>query len=305
MACIQGFCDGRACRRCHGGGALTATWRSVLVTGGTGFFGRAFVRRLLDENHCGRVCVFSRGEFQQAQMEVEFNFDARLRFLIGDVRDYDRLRMAMQGVQLVVHAAALKRVGACEYNPIEAIKTNVEGAKNVALAATDAGVERVVFLSSDKACNPLNLYGSTKLTAEKMFLDQNRARGAYGPRFAAVRYGNVWQSTGSVVPMWREILKTSDTVPVTDPECTRFFMTREQAVDLVLRTAKTMEGGELAIPELPAYRLGDLAEAMGAKMKIVGLPASEKKDESMREGESSDRARRMTVDELREALRAA
>lgn len=287
------------------GGGVSGSWRSVLVTGGTGYFGRAFVRRLLDENHCGRVCVFSRGEFQQAQMEVEFSFDARLRFLIGDVRDYDRLRMAMQGVQLVVHAAALKRVGACEYNPIEAIKTNVEGAKNVALAATDAGVERVVFLSSDKACNPLNLYGSTKLTAEKMFLDQNRARGAYGPRFAAVRYGNVWNSTGSVVPMWKEILKTNDTVPVTDPECTRFYMTREQAVDLVLRTAKTMEGGELAIPELPAYRLGDLAEAMGAKMRIVGLPPSEKKDESMREGVSSDRASRMSMDELREALRNA
>lgn len=273
----------------------------VLITGGSGYFARGAAKTLL-ESGAKRVCLLSRNEHSQALMQAEFNNDQRLRFFAGDVRDVERLRRAMDGVRVVLHAAAMKRVEWCDYNPTEAIKTNVLGSGNVAWAASDAGVERVVALSSDKACDPRNLYGATKLAAEFFFLAENNARGTYGPKYAAVRYGNVWNSTGSVAPVWRKILEKADTVPVTDPDCTRFFMTRQEAVDLVLRTANDMQGGELAIPDLPAYRLGDLAEAMNAKMRVIGLPEREKKHESMRSGFSSDMARRMTIDELKEAL---
>jgi UDP-N-acetylglucosamine 4,6-dehydratase len=275
---------------------------SILVTGGTGSFGRAFVRRLLELDTENRICIYSRGEHAQASMRAEFGNDGRLRFFIGDIRDRDRLRRAMDGCDVVVHAAALKRIEVCEYDPIEVKKTNVDGAVNVIEAATDAGVWKVVALSTDKACDPINAYGASKLLAERLFLAANNARGRAGPIFAVCRYGNVTGSAGSVIPKWREILKTSDTVPVTDPDCTRFHMRIDQAVDLVLRTIGTMQGGELNVPELPAYRLGDLAEAMGAEIRVTGLPAWEKRHESMLPGYSSDMARRMSVDEIRQEL---
>lgn len=275
--------------------------RSVLVTGGTGSFGRAFVPWVLDLG-VERVCVFSRSEHAQAAMRDEYGEDERLRWFIGDVRDRDRLRRAMEGIETVVHAAALKRIEVGHYNPIEMVKTNVLGAVNVIEAAQDAGVEKVVGLSSDKAYQPVSPYGTSKALAESLLLAANNTRGKSGPIFAVCRYGNVAGSAGSVIPKWRETLKSVATVPVTDSDCTRFWMTMGEAVDLVTHTIETMRGGEMVIPKLPAYRLGDLADAMGATMDIRGLNGFEKKHEGMRDGLTSDMARRMTVDELRTGL---
>src|SRR3972149_4535235 len=279
--------------------------KSVLITGGTGFFANEFVSHLLKHDICPRVCIFSRDEHKQAVMRQKFNNDPRLRFFIGDVRDVKRLRTAMAGVYLVSHAAELKRIEVGRYNPSEMVNTNVIGAMNVIEASTNAKVSRVVFLSTDKAYQPISAYGQSKALAETMFIAANEVFGEHGPKFSVTRYGNIANSTGSVIPLWREALKTSDTVQVTDPDCTRFYMTAVQAVDLVLTTIRDMQGGELVIPTLPAYRLGDLAEAMGAKMEITGLPDWEKKHESMNDGNSSDKARRMTVEELRCALATA
>lgn len=278
--------------------------RSILVTGGTGTFGVAFVRHALDA--WDRVCVYSRGEHTQAAMRAQFGADERLRFFIGDVRDRDRLTRAMRGVECVVHAAALKRIEVCEYDPAEVVKTNVGGALNVIAAATDAGVRRVVALSTDKACDPVNAYGASKLLAERVFLAANNARGADGPRFAVTRYGNIAGSNGSVIPRWRAMLDAGATiVPVTDPDATRFWMTIQEAVGLVTDTIERMRGGELVIPEsLPAYRLGDLADAMGARMQVIGLPPFEKRHEAMRAGLTSDAAPRLSASELRERIAA-
>lgn len=276
--------------------------RSVLITGGSGFFGRGFARRCL-EHDVERVCVYSRGEYQQALMRRELGDDPRMRYFIGDVRDVGRLRHAMSGVETVIHAAALKRVEVGEYDSSEMAKTNVIGTMNVIEAATDAGVARVVAISSDKACEPINCYGATKLVAEKLILAAENARGANGPHFAACRYGNVSGSTGSVIPTWRRALEQGLSVTLTDPDATRFWMTLDQATALVWLTASTMQGGELVIPDLPAYRLGDLAEAMGVEYTLTRLGDGEKLHESMRPGESSEDARRMTVEELRGALR--
>jgi len=276
--------------------------RSVLVTGGAGFFGRGFVREALARG-VERVCVFSRGEYAQHLMRQEFGNDQRLRFFVGDVRDQGRLRRAMDGIDTVVHAAALKRVEVGEYDTCELVKTNVLGSMNVIQAATDAGVNRVVALSTDKACEPANAYGASKLCAEKLFLAANNSRGADGPLFAVVRYGNVAGSTGSVIPTWRRVLEQGGIVQLTDPECTRYWMLLSEAVDLVMTTASCMAGGELAIPELPAYRLVDLADAMGVSYLVTGLGQGEKRHESMRPGETSEHARRMSVAELREELK--
>ena len=271
---------------------------SILITGGTGSFGRAFTKTLLDGGY-ERICIYSRGEHAQADMRESLNDDPRLRFFIGDVRDRDRLRRAMEGVKVVVHAAALKRIEVGHYNPVEMVKTNVLGAVNVIEAAQDARVNKVVALSSDKAYKPVSPYGYSKAMAESLFLEANNTGRTL---FSVTRYGNVAGSAGSVIPRWREILKTTDTVPVTDPDCTRFWMRMEEAIDLVMKTADHVEGGELAIPELPAYRLGDLAEAMDAKMNVIGLNGFEKKHEGMRDGLTSDIARKMSVEELREGL---
>lgn len=283
--------------------------KSILVTGGSGAFGTAFAKYLLGitDTVPQRIVIYSRSEHRQAELQRELEAEHptarhRMRYFIGDVRDRDRLKRAMEGIEIVVHAAALKRIEVGAYNPLEVKKTNIDGAANVIEAATDAHVGRVVVLSTDKAFEPISPYGTSKAFAESLFLAANNTRGWNGPRFSVVRYGNVWNSTGSVVPTWRKMMETSDTVPVTDPECTRFFMTMDEAVSLVFRTAMHMVGGEIEIPMLPAYRLGDLAEAMGAKMDVRGLPVWEKRHESMGPGNSSDKARRMTVAELREQL---
>lgn len=279
----------------------TRGMRSVIVLGGTGSFGRAFVKRLLGMSEVERIAVLSRGEHAQAQMAEEFN-NERIRYFIGDVRDRDRLHRAFMGVDTVIHAAALKRIEVGHYNPFEMVQTNVMGAMNACEAAIDANVSKVVYLSSDKAYQPISPYGQTKALGESIF--RFAYHSDFGTKFAVTRYGNIWCSQGSVVPRWKETLKTSDTVTVTDPDVTRFFMLIDEAVDLVLNTVKTMKGGELNIPTLPAYRLGDLAEAMGAKMNVVGLPAWEKKHEGMCDGNTSDLARRMTIEELRGYLAA-
>ena len=274
---------------------------SILVTGASGYFGRGFVRAALDGG-AARVCVYSRDEVKQAEMRASIN-DQRVRYFIGCVRDLQRLRRAMEGCDVVVHAAALKRVEVCEYDPAEVVKTNVGGAMNVIDAATSAGVRKVVGLSTDKACDPINAYGASKLLAEKLFLAANNARGATGPRFSCCRYGNVAGSTGSVIPTWRRQLLNAETIRLSDPEVTRFWMALSEAVELVMQTVDGMAGGELVIPTLPAYRLGDLAEAMGVlEPEVTGLAAHEKRHEAMTVDNTSDRARRLTVDELRERL---
>ena len=272
---------------------------SILITGGSGSFGKAFTAYALQRG-VERVCIFSRGEHIQAEMRALYPNEDRLRWFIGDVRDRDRLRRAMEGVEVVIHAAALKRIEVGHYNPVEMVKTNVMGAINIIEAAQDAHVRKVVALSTDKAYQPISPYGYSKAMAESLFLSVT----SKWTKFAVTRYGNVAGSAGSVIPKWHEILKTDDTVPVTDLDCTRFWMTMDEAVELVANTIGTMKGGELAIPELPAYRLGDLAEAMGAKMNVIGLDPWEKKHEGMRDGLTSDVVRQMSVQELREGLNA-
>ena len=240
----------------------------VLITGGTGTFGKAFTRRAL-ELGAERVCIYSRGEYTQHLMRQEFGDDQRLRFFIGDVRDRDRLRRAVEGIEIVVHAAALKRIEVGHYNPGEMVKTNIDGAANVIEASHDAGVKKVVFLSSDKAYQPISAYGQSKALAETLFIAANNVHGEHGPRFACVRYGNVSGSTGSVIPIWRELISAGKKIVITDPNCTRFWMTQAEAVKLVLDTINSMRGGETNIPTLPAYRLGDLAVAMGSDRKSV------------------------------------
>lgn len=277
--------------------------RSILVTGATGSFGNSFVRRLLKTDGADRICIFSRGEHTQAQMRQDLNDDPRCRWFIGDVRDSQRLKRAMQGVDVVVHAAALKRIETAHFNPVELVRTNIDGSINVIEAAQDAGVKKVVALSSDKACSPISAYGSSKALMESLFLAANNTVGANGPRFAVTRYGNVWNSAGSVVPTWRRMIESgAKAVPCTDPSATRFWMSLDQAVDLVLDTIDTMVGGELAVPDLPAYRLSDLAEAMGVMTIVKGMPKHEKLHESMVDGEPSDLARRMSVEELKYQL---
>lgn len=281
---------------------------SILITGGTGSFGQAFTRHLLNKQDYDRIVILSRGEHAQAAMADKFDHDPRLRFFIGDVRDRDRLHRAFNSVDVVVHAAALKRIEVGHYNPNEMVKTNILGTMNVIEAAMDAGVRRVVGISSDKAWQPISPYGQSKALAEMLLLNANNTRDRVrDPSFAVVRYGNVAGSAGSVIPRWREILKNSDTVPVSDPDCTRFWMFMDEAVELVDSVAigrhnMFSNGNDIIIPELPAYRLGDLATAMGAKMKITGLPAWEKKHEGMDFGNTSDIAPRMSVEAIQKAL---
>jgi UDP-N-acetylglucosamine 4,6-dehydratase/5-epimerase len=270
--------------------------KSVLITGASGSFGRAFTERLLKDGLATRICLYSRGELKQAEMRQALGDDPRLRFMIGDVRDFRRLKWAMHGIDTVIHAAALKRVEVGHDNPIEMMMTNVIGASNVIEAAEECGVQKVVALSTDKAFEPINAYGKSKALAEDLFLAAN---GHGRTKFVTTRYGNVWASSGSVVPRWKAI-PLRERVPVTDPEATRFFMRMEEAVQLVLDATK--HSGSIMIPDLAAYRLYDLATAMGRKMEIIGLPDFEKRHESMCDGRSSDKARRMTVEELRAEL---
>jgi len=262
--------------------------QQILLTGGTGSFGKAFVRRLLATGDHLTVRIYSRDELKQVEMMREFDGDARLRFLTGDVRDRDRLRRAMQGVDLVVHAAAMKQVPICEYNPAEAVKTNVYGAENVIEAAIDSGVPRTVALSTDKAVGPVNLYGATKLCAEKLFVHGNIYDGTRRTRFSCVRYGNVMGSRGSVIPLFLE-QAPSGVLTVTDKRMTRFWISLDQAVSLVLLAAQEMEGGEIFVPKIPSMRIIDLARAIApeARVKEVGIRPGEKLHEVLLTEEDS------------------
>ncbi len=249
----------------------------ILITGGTGSFGKKFTEIVLTEHDPKAVRIFSRGEFLQLQMQQQFNDDPRLRFFIGDVRDRDRLYRAMDGVDIVVHAAALKQVPACEYNPIEAVKTNIDGAINVIDAAIDKEVEKVVAISTDKAVYPVNLYGATKLVAEKLFVQGNTYTGKRKTRFSVVRYGNVVGSRGSVIPLFLEQRQTGK-ITITDESMTRFWITLEQGVQFVIGCIERMKGGEIFIPKIPSMKIMDLAEAVapGVEREIVGIRPGEK-----------------------------
>lgn len=252
--------------------------KSILVTGGTGTFGRAFCRELLEHHEPARVIVYSRDEYKQSVMAEEKIYDRdEMRFFLGDVRDQGRLVRAMGGVDVVVHAAALKQVPAAEYNPIEFIKTNINGATNVVEAALTAGVGKVVALSTDKAVNPLNLYGATKLCSDKVFIAANSYRGSKGTRFSVVRYGNVLGSRGSVIPVFLE-QKAKGTITVTDLAMTRFFMTVERGVEFVMQSIETMEGGELFVPKIPSCRLTDIIDivAQECDQEVIGMRPGEK-----------------------------
>ena len=267
--------------------------KTVLVTGGTGSFGQKFVERLLQLGVCKKIIIFSRDEFKQHQMQQKLTNSKLLRFFLGDVRDLSRLQRAFSGVDIVVHAAALKQVPALEYNPLEAIKTNIGGTQNVIDAALDADVKKVLLVSTDKAVNPVNLYGGTKFCAEKLWIAAN----AYCPRnteyraFSVVRYGNVIGSRGSIVEVLDEQKKTG-VVTLTDEKMTRFWMTVDQSVDLVLCALNMMKGGEIFIPKLPAMKLPDLISAIApdCQVKIIGIRPGEKLHEML-----------MTDDEVRRA----
>jgi UDP-N-acetylglucosamine 4,6-dehydratase len=251
--------------------------KTVLITGGTGSFGRKFVEVMLADHRPAKIIVFSRDELKQHEMRAAGFEDPTLRFFIGDVRDRLRLRRAMHDVDIVVHAAALKQVPACEYNPIEAIMTNIMGARNVVEAALDTGVERVMALSTDKAVNPINLYGATKLAAEKLFVQSNAYAGGTGTRFACVRYGNVLGSRGSVVPVFRR-QRQGGRITITDERMTRFWLAIEQGVRFTIAAIERMQGGEVFVPKIPSMRVVDLAKAIapGAELEFIGIRPGEK-----------------------------
>ena len=255
---------------------------SVLVTGGTGSFGKQFLKMMLDGYRPKKLIVFSRDEWKQHEMQANGFDHASLRYFLGDVRDADRLRRAMNGVDIVVHAAALKQVPACEYNPIEAVQTNVNGARNVIEAALDCNVGRVLALSTDKAVNPVNLYGATKLVAEKLFTQANSYRGAARTRFSCVRYGNVIGSRGSVVPLFLK-QRESGRVTITDRRMTRFWITLEQGVRFVINSIEQMHGGEVFVPKIPSTSILDLADAIapGCEIQEIGIRAGEKLHECL------------------------
>lgn len=257
--------------------------KSILITGGTGSFGRAFVRRLLTTHKPRRVAVYSRDELKQFEMQQEFN-GPEMRYFIGDVRDRERLTMAMRGVELVVHAAALKQVPAAEYNPMECVKTNVYGADNMVHAALAHNVDKVIALSTDKAANPINLYGATKLCSDKLFVAANNLAGAHRTNFSVVRYGNVVGSRGSVVPYFKKLIDSgADHLPITHDEMTRFWITLDQGVDFVCKNFERMKGGEIFVPKIPSVRITDLAKAMAPDLpgKMVGIRPGEKLHEVM------------------------
>lgn len=260
--------------------------KSYLVTGGTGSFGKRLIATLLENDEIERVIIFSRDELKQFEMSNLEPFKAhanRLRFFLGDVRDRDRLVMAMEGVDIVVHAAALKQVPAAEYNPFEAIKTNVIGAQNVIDATRAAGVRKVIALSTDKAAAPINLYGATKLCSDKLFVAANNYAGKHDVRYSVVRYGNVMGSRGSVIPFFLDQFRAGQPLSITDERMTRFNITLQQGVDFVLACLDRMWGGELFVPKIPSYRIMDVAEAIhpGAERRFVGVRPGEKLHEAM------------------------
>ena len=283
----------RPAQKGNGEGSGSKPPLKILVTGGTGSFGQAFVRRVLSERTDCTIRVYSRDELKQYDMAEAFGSDPRLRFFIGDVRDRERLVRAMDGIDLVVHAAALKHVPVCEFNPAEAVKTNIIGSQNVVDAAIDAGVERTVALSTDKAVNPANLYGATKLCAEKLFVHGNVYTGGRDIRFSCVRYGNVMGSRGSVIPLFLRQAE-SGVLTITDRRMTRFWLSLNEAVNLVLHAVGEMQGGEIFVPKIPSMRIVDLARAIAptAKIEEVGRRPGEKLHEVMLTAEEA----RNTVD---------
>jgi UDP-N-acetylglucosamine 4,6-dehydratase len=262
-------------------------YKSILITGGTGSFGKEFIKIILQRHpEFERIIVLSRDEFKQFEMSnmTEFANNSRLRFFVGDVRDKDRLYRAFDGVDVVVHAAALKQVPSCEYNPFEAVKTNILGAQNVIDAAIDRKVKRVIALSTDKACAPINLYGATKLCSDKLFIAGNAYTGSRETKFAVVRYGNVAGSRGSVIPYFKQLIQNgASELPITDFRMTRFWLRLEQAVDMVFLALQKMEGGELFVKKIPSMKMVDLAQAMapGIRMVEIGIRPGEKIHEMM------------------------
>jgi UDP-N-acetylglucosamine 4,6-dehydratase len=257
--------------------------KNILITGGTGSFGQRCAREILSRFQPARLIVFSRDELKQFDMQQEFDAPC-MRYFLGDVRDVERLRQAMNGVDYVIHAAALKQVPAAEYNPTEAIRTNINGAENVIRAALDNNVQKVIALSTDKAANPINLYGATKLASDKLFVAANNVAGRQPTHFSVVRYGNVVGSRGSVVPFFRRLIDTgAERLPITDERMTRFWITLPQGVQFVLDCFRRMQGGEIFVPRIPSVRIVDLAEAMapGVPLDIIGIRPGEKLHEIM------------------------
>jgi len=254
-------------------------WKNqvVLVTGGTGSFGKKFIETMLRDYHPRKIIVFSRDELKQHEMRISGFDHPDLRYFIGDVRDLNRLRRAMQGVDIVVHTAALKQVPACEYNPMEAIKTNVLGSSNVIEAALDAGVSKVMALSTDKAVNPINLYGATKLAAEKLFVQSNAYAGGTATRYSSVRYGNVVGSRGSVIPVFLN-QKNKEKLTITDERMTRFWITLDQGISFVIRCIEQMQGGEVFVPKIPSMKVVDIAKVIApdAELEAIGIRPGEK-----------------------------
>jgi UDP-N-acetylglucosamine 4,6-dehydratase len=271
---------------------------SVLITGGTGSLGKSLVEFLLKETKVRRIAIFSRDELKQQHLRIQLQDNPRLRWFLGDVRDLDRLKRAFHGVDYVIHAAALKQVDTGEYNPMEFVKTNVLGSQNVIDASIDAGVRRVVALSTDKASSPINLYGATKLTADKLFVAANNYSVAYGTTFSVVRYGNVMGSRGSVIPFFQEIAAQGKPLPITDLRMTRFWISIESAVKFVIDSLEMMTGGELYVPKIPSMKIIDLARAVmpDAKLVEIGMRPGEKLHEEMI---SADDSRRTIILEKR------
>jgi UDP-N-acetylglucosamine 4,6-dehydratase len=257
-------------------GMIDWTKQSILVTGGTGSFGKHFCKIMLEKYHPKVIRIYSRDELKQHEMRQKFG-EEKLRYFIGDVRDVDRLKRAMEGVDIVVHAAALKQVPACEYNPFEAVKTNIHGAQNIIDAAIDAGIKKVIALSSDKAVNPVNLYGATKLCSDKIFIHGNSYSGQKRTRFSCVRYGNVIGSRGSVIPLFVQ-QKKNGRITITDKRMTRFWLTLDQAVELVINAFCLMQGGEIFVPKIPSMKVTDLAKAVAPECEIefIGIRPGEK-----------------------------
>ncbi len=264
---------------------------SVLITGGSGSLGKSLVEHLLKHTSARRIAIYSRDELKQFQLRSFFENDPRLRWFIGDVRDVDRLKRALHGVDFVIHAAALKQVDTGEYNPMEFVKTNVLGSQNVIEASIDAGVKKVVALSTDKASSPINLYGATKLTADKLFVAANNYSIAYGTAFSVVRYGNVMGSRGSVIPYFRQLALEGKPLPLTDVRMTRFWISIQNAVQFVIDSFDLMSGGELYVPRIPSMKLVDLAEAIAPGVKIIeiGMRPGEKLHEEMISNDDSRR----------------
>jgi UDP-N-acetylglucosamine 4,6-dehydratase len=257
--------------------------KAILITGGTGSFGHKFISAVLAKYKPSRVVVFSRDELKQYEMQQKFDAPC-MRYFLGDVRDGERLRQAMRGIDYVVHAAALKQVPAAEYNPTECIRTNVTGAENVINAAIENGVEKVIALSTDKAASPINLYGATKLLSDKLFVAANNLVGKHRTRFAVVRYGNVVGSRGSVVPFFRKLIaEEAKSLPITDQRMTRFWITLDHGVDFVLKNFQRMQGGEIFVPKIPSVKIVDLAKAMAPELDqhVIGIRPGEKLHEMM------------------------